>query len=207
MAQDNQRGFFGIIIPKEILDDTDLSIAEKFVYGYIASFAKCCFESNEMIASKIGVSESTVRHTIPKLAGKGYLYVEKINNSNNTRRIYSVLDNPKKLAYLAKKGLFKDAQNDQTVVQNMHDENTTVVQNMHDVVQNMHYDLTGVRSAKYALIDKEENKNKVKPDEKTASSAVEKPASLRYAKRSDFDNDLDFEKEFYSRNTIHLGAI
>ena len=42
MEEKNQRGFFGVIIGKEILDDPDLSIAEKFIYGYIASFARCC---------------------------------------------------------------------------------------------------------------------------------------------------------------------
>ena len=120
MAQDNQRGFFGILIPKEILDDQELSIAEKFIYGYIASFTRCCFESNEAIATKLGISESTIKHAIPKLVEKGYFYVEKLNNNNNARRIYSILDNPKKLAYLAKKGLFKPVENPQSVVQNLH---------------------------------------------------------------------------------------
>ena len=108
MDQNGQRGFFGIIIPKEILEDEDLSITEKFIYGYIASFRKCCFESNEKIASKLGVSESTIKHAIPKLAEKKYLFIEKANNSNNARRIYSVLDNPKKLAYLSRQGMFDD---------------------------------------------------------------------------------------------------
>lgn len=197
MENTNQRGFFGIIISKEILDDTDLSIAEKFIYGYIASFNRCCFESNERIAEKLGISESTVKHAIPKLAEKKYLFVEKANNSNNARRIYSVLDNPKKLAYLARKGMFKPVENSQPVVQNMH-----------NVVQNMHNDLTGVRSAKFAHIDKEENKNKVKVEQKpnkSAGLAGSGPAS-RFD-RSDCESDEEFERRFYERNTIHLGAI
>ena len=198
MEDQNQRGFFGIIIPKEILDDKELNVAEKFVYGYIASFPKCCFESNERIAEKIGVSESTVRHAIPKLAEKGYFFIEKVNNSNNSRRVYAILDNPKKLAYLSKKGLLK-------VVENF----KPVVQNMHDVVQNMHYDKTGVRSAKFAHKDKEENKNKVETEQKpneTAGSAGNKPAGSLRLKRDDFDNEEEFEKAFYNRNTICLGA-
>lgn len=199
MEDKNQRGFFGIIIGKEILDDQDLSIAEKFIYGYIASFTRCCFETNERIAEKLGVSESTVKHAIPKLAEKKYLFVEKANNSNNTRRIYSVLDNPKKLAYLARKGMFKPVENSEPVVQNMH-----------DVVQNMHNDITGVRSAKFAHIDKEENKNKVeseqKPNESSAGLAGSGPASRLNIKREDYADDLDYEKEFYKRNTVYLGA-
>lgn len=199
MEEKNQRGFFGIIIGKEILDDPDLSIAEKYIYGYIASFTRCCFETNERIAEKLGVSESTVKHAIPKLAEKGYLFVEKANNRNNARRIYSVLDNPKKLAYLARKGMFEPVENSEPIVQNMH-----------DVVQNMHYDITGVRSAKYAHIDKEEKKNKVeneqKPNDTSAGLAGSGPASRLNIKREDYADDFDYEKEFYKRNTVYLGA-
>lgn len=199
MEEKNQRGFFGIIIGKEILDDQDLSIAEKFIYGYIASFTRCCFETNEKIAEKLGISESTVKHAIPKLAEKKYLFVEKTNNRNNARRIYSVLDNPKKLAYLARKGMFGVVENSEPVVQNLH-----------DVVQNMHYDITGVRSAKYAHIDKEEKKNKVeneqKPNDSSAGLAGSGPASRLNIKREDYADDSDYEKEFYKRNTVYLGA-
>ena len=199
MEEKNQRGFFGIIIGKEILDDQDLSIAEKFIYGYIASFTRCCFETNERIAEKLGVSESTVKHAIPKLAAKGYLFVEKANNNNNARRIYSILDNPKKLAYLAKKGMFKPVENSEPVVQNMH-----------DVVQNMHDGKTGVRSAKFAHIDKEEKKNKVeneqRPNKSSAGLAGSGPASRLNIKREDYADDFDYEKEFYKRNTVYLGA-
>lgn len=199
MEEKNQRGFFGIIIGKEILDDSDLSIAEKFIYGYIASFTRCCYETNERIAEKLGISESTVKHAIPKLAEKKYLFIEKMNNNNNSRRIYSVLDNPKKLAYLAKKGMFEPVENSEPVVQNMH-----------DVVQNMHDGITGVRSAKFAHIDKEEKKNKAeleqKPNNSSAGLAGSRPASRLSIRREDFDNDNDYEKEFYKRNTIRLGA-
>lgn len=202
MAQENQRGFFGIIIPKEILDDTDLSIAEKFIFGYIASFTKCCFESNEAIAAKLGVSESTISHALPKLSEKGYIFVEKVNNSNNLRRLYSVLDNPKKLAYLAKKGMFKPVGNSASVRQNMPNEEPTVRQNLLDVRQNMPNDLTGVRSAKFADIEIEEKKNKVE----TPGLANKKPAGAFQIKKADFDNPEDYEKAFYERNTVRIGA-
>lgn len=199
MEEKNQRGFFGIIIGKEILDDSDLSIAEKFIYGYIASFTRCCYETNERIAEKLGISESTVKHAIPRLAEKKYLFVEKTNNNSATRRIYSVLDNPKKLAYLAKKGMFKPVENSDGGVQNMHSE-----------VQNMHTPKTGVSSAKFAHIDKEEKKNKAeleqKPNNSSAGLAGSGPASRLNIKREDYADDYEYEKEFYKRNTVYLGA-
>lgn len=197
MEEQNQRGFFGIVISKEILDDQELTISEKFIYGYIASFTKCCFESNEKIASKLGVSESTVKHAIPKLAEKGFLFIEKVNNR---RMIYSVLDNPKKLAYLVKKGMIKPVENSKSEVQNLHTK-----------VQNLHTTETGVESAKFAHIEYRIKKNKAEteqePNNKTAGSAVSGPASRLTLKREDFDSESDYEKEFYNRNTIKLGAV
>lgn len=203
MGQNDQRGFFGIVIPKEILEDRELSIAEKLIYGYIASFRRCCFESNETIAQKLGVSESTVKHAIPVLFVKGYLFVEKVNGNNNARRIYSVLDDPKKIAYLAKKGLFgacgKDVEN-----------STPVVQNLHDVVQNLHNTETGVRSAKFAHKEKEYNKNKVKseqePNSTTAGSAGNGPAG-GLVRRKDYKTHEEYEKALYESRTVALSKI
>lgn len=202
MGQNDQRGFFGIIIPLEILKDKTLSIAEKFIYGYIASFSRCCFESNEAIASKLGVSESAVKHAIPKLETLGYFFVEKLNNNNNARRIYSILDNPKKVAYLSKKGMWKTCAK-------VSKKDEPVVQNMHDVVQNMHNTKTGVRSAKYAHIEKEEKKNKANPEQKpnyttthtTAGLAGSEPAG-GLPKRKDFESEDDYEKAIYAARTV-----
>ena len=209
MEEQNQRGFFGIIITKEILEDKDLNITEKFIYGYIASFQRCCFESNDKIAQKLGISESAVAHAIPKLAGKCYLFVEKSGKSTS-RRIYSIYDNPKKMKYLAKKGMFNDenevVENSQKRVQNMH----SPMQNMHSRVQNMHSQITGVVSAKFADIDKEQKRIKSeteqKPNNKSAGLAGELPASRLDLKRKDYKTEEDYERAFYKRNTICLGT-
>lgn len=210
MTKEAQRGFFGIIIPKEILDDQELNVTEKFIYGYVASFTRCCYESNEMIAAKLGISESTVKHAIPKLVNKGYFYVDKVNNNNASRRIYSVLDNPKKLAYLAKKGMFKVVENSDGSSAKNALQNEGLVQNLHEPVQNMHYSKTGVSSAKFAHKEKEEKENKEKCDEKvdksSAGLAGERPASRLITRRECSDDD-EFEKAFYKQNTFHLSAI
>lgn len=203
MESQSQRGFFGIIIAKDILENRELSVTEKFIYGYIASFQRCCFESNEKIAARLGISESLVRHAIPKLARMGYLAVEKPNNNNRSRRIYDVFNNPKKKKYLDWKYQPKAC--------GKHVENSEgVVQEMHDTVQNLHYKITGVSSAKYAHIDIEENKKKVENEQKPncppAGLAGLWPASRLAVKRQDFESEIDFEKAFYKRNTICLGA-
>ena len=199
MENQNQRGFFGIIIPKDVLDDKDLTIGEKFIYGYIASFNKCCFESNKKIAEKLGLSESMVKHAIPKLVAKRYLYVEKINNNDGSRRVYAVLDNPKKLDYLMKKGLLKPCGKP---VEN----SGQLVQNLHTLVQNLHTPLTGKVSAKFAHIDKEEIKNKVEAVQKPNNPAAGFASKLLASRltRTDYNSDDDYEAAFYKRNTICL---
>ena len=197
--QNNDRGFFGIIIPAEILSNGELNITEKFVFGYIASFRRCCFMSNEAIAEKLGISESTVKHTIPKLEKLGYIFVEKENNNNHRRKIYSVLDNPKKLAYLAEKGMWKNLWKSESVVQNMH-----------ELVQNMHDGVTGVHSAKYARIDKEERKNKADTVQKPNLEHASGDGSLKATPtarplRKDYANDEEWEQAFYKWNKQGAG--
>lgn len=103
---EENRGFFGIIIPAEIVDSAELTVSEKFIFGFIASFQKACFLSNETISVRTGVSERAVSRAISNLEKMGYLFVEFANGNSAKRRIYSVFENPKKLAYLAKKGMF-----------------------------------------------------------------------------------------------------
>lgn len=210
----NERGFFGIIIPEEILNDKELTITEKYIFGYIASFKKCCFQSNEAIAEKLGVSKSSVAHTLPNLEARGFLFVEKVNGNNGMRRIYSILENPKKIAYLQKIGKLKPCgkpvEKSGGVVQNMH----KLVQNLHEDVQNLHYDeskKTGVSSAKYAHIEESKKKNKVKVGQNSAiglaqngQPIAQNGSSSRKLKREDFSNENDFEKAFYNRNSKRL---
>lgn len=204
MSRNDQRGFFGIVIPKEILEDKELGITEKFIYGYISSFRKCCFESNAAIADKLGVSESTVKHAIPMLADKGYLFIEKVNGNNASRRIYAVLDDPKKLAYLARQGMFSPC--GKTC-----GKQEGVVQNMHEVVQNMHNSETGVSSAKFAHIDKEEKKNKVNAEQKPNAKLPSPSAGLAGSepagglpKRDSYGADSSYESAFYAARTMVL---
>ena len=53
-----------------------------------------------------GLEERTLQRALKKLAEMKYVFIEYVNNNSAKRRIYTVLDNPKKLEYLAKKGMF-----------------------------------------------------------------------------------------------------
>lgn len=100
-------GISFVIMPIEILQDKNLTSSEKILYCYLSLFKKgVCFQSNDKLAEMTGLDESTIKRGLKKLSEMRYVYVEFMNNNSAMRRIYVVLDNPKKLEYLAKKGMF-----------------------------------------------------------------------------------------------------
>ena len=100
-------GITYVIMPIEILQDKNLTPSEKILYCYLSLFKKgMCFQSNDKLAEMTGLDESTIKRGLKKLGDMEYVYVEFVNNNSAMRRIYVVLDNPKKLAYLSRKGMF-----------------------------------------------------------------------------------------------------
>lgn len=100
-------GISFVIMPVEILQDKNLTSSEKILYCYLALFKKgVCFQSNDKLAEMTGLDESTIKRGLKKLSDMLYVYIEFMNNNSAARRIYVVLDNPKKLAYLSRKGMF-----------------------------------------------------------------------------------------------------
>lgn len=197
-----ERGFFGVIIPLEILDNTELTVSEKFVYAYVASFRKCCFESNDMIAEKIGVSKETVSRALNKLAKIGFVLVEYVKNNSSKRRIYAVFENPKKIAYLAKNDMFKGQDNreeDTTFPQasQIDAPQNEARQNDEEARQNDEPQNRGEASQIDYQRIKEENKKK-------GNTEQNPNASLMKIKRSDFETDEEYEKQFYDRNTFKI---
>lgn len=100
-------GISFVIMPIEILQDKNLTSSEKILYCYLSLFKKgVCFQSNDKLAEMTGLDESTIKRGLKKLGEMQYVYVEFVNNNSAMRRIYTILDNPKKLAYLTRKGMF-----------------------------------------------------------------------------------------------------
>lgn len=100
-------GITYVIMPIEILQSKELSCNEKILYCYLNLFKKgVCFQSNEKLCEMTGLEERTLQRALKKLAEMKYIFIEYVNNNSAMRRIYTVLDNPKKLEYLVKKGMF-----------------------------------------------------------------------------------------------------
>jgi hypothetical protein len=201
MNENNAQRFFGIVIPKELLENRELSLTDKFVYGYIASYKNWCFESNSVIADKLGISASGVSHSIAKLAKMDMIFIERTNGNDARRKLYPVFNKPNKLAYLkkihAKKTCGKPVENFEGGLQNLL---TTS--------QNLLPSITGERFAKFATIEyrikRIKQKNANFRGAESPSKALVGAFDGRPRRSRNSDN---FEQEFYERNTIRLGAI
>lgn len=100
-------GISFVIMPIEILQDKSLTPSEKILYCYLTIFKKqCCFQSNATIEENTGLDTRSIQRGLKKLEELKYVYIEFVNNNSAMRRIYTVLDNPNKLAYLSRKGMF-----------------------------------------------------------------------------------------------------
>jgi len=112
MKNEKDMGITYVVMPVELLQNKDLTPAEKILYCYLTVFKKqCCFQSNDAISEATGIEVRSIQRGLKKLAELGYIFIEFVNNNSALRRIYTVIDNPKKLEYLAKKGMFGKIQN------------------------------------------------------------------------------------------------
>ena len=102
-----EQGITFVNIPIEIFSSKDLTTAEKHLYGWLSIFKKqCCYQSNTALAEQTGLSERTISRALEKLVAMQYIFIEYTNGNHAKRRIYTLFDNPKKLAYLTRKGMF-----------------------------------------------------------------------------------------------------
>lgn len=86
-----KRSFKGIFIPKEIWEDTRLTILEKGVFAEIDSLdgEEHCYASNEYLAEFCGCTERSISNAIKKLIDLGY--IRKIGFNGRTRILASNL--------------------------------------------------------------------------------------------------------------------
>lgn len=106
-ARKNNKNISYVVIPLDILQNKSLNPSEKILFCYLNFFYDgVCFQSNEKIAKMTGLTVSTIKRGLKKLEKERYIYVEFVNNNSAKRKIYTVMDNPDKLAYLARKGMF-----------------------------------------------------------------------------------------------------
>lgn len=174
-----EQGITFVNIPIEIFSSRELSPAEKHLYGWLSIFKKqCCYQSNEAIAESLGISVRGVSRGLKKLEEMQYIFVEYTNGNHAKRRIYTLFDNPKKIAYLTRKGMFSTSKTESGV--GYGNLAKGVRQNGAKVRQNGAPQNRGkVRQFGEHIIIKDNKK------------IVE---------------DEDFEKEFYRKRTMYVGA-
>lgn len=203
--QEEKRGFFGVIVPIEILDDPNLTPGEKLIYSYVASYSKACFDSNERIAERLGVGERSVSRALQVLSELGYVYVELVGNNNSARRIYAVFENPKKLAYLASKGMF--SRNAQSYPQSRQNGETSEDSRQIGVDSRQIGDTrNGGDSRQIGDQRIRINKNKDDTEQKPNGSAGSACVAASRPKRKDFESDEEFDRAFYDWNYT-VGAV
>lgn len=71
---EQKREFTGVWIPKEVLDHSELTPLQKIMYADIASFSQC-FMLNKTLATRYGISETSVSKNISKLVQCGLIHI------------------------------------------------------------------------------------------------------------------------------------
>lgn len=189
-------GISFVIMPVEILQDKNLTPSEKILYCYLTLFKSgVCFQSNDKLAEMTGLDESTIKRGLKKLAELKYVFVEFVNNNSAMRRIYVVLDNPKKLEYLIKKGLLSKKIDASTPEQPISTDNT--IQGSLSEEDN---NPTTAPEPSQAMFPTKTVNNQPS-DQEPLKTAGNKPRESLYAprpKRSDFTSQEEYEKAFYN---------
>jgi DNA-binding transcriptional ArsR family regulator len=213
---ENEQGITFVNIPMEVFASRELTPGEKMLYGWLSIFKKqCCFQSNEALAEATGLSERTISSALKKLEEMGYIYVEMVGGNSARRRIYALFDNPKKLAYLAKKGAFGRAsssfpqensatfpQADATGVEGGR-KNCEGSKNCEGGSKNCDPQNGGEgrKNCDHKII-----KDNIKDSAReSAPGLAEQGAAGRLPRsRADYDSDESYERDFYERNTMHV---
>ena len=169
--------------PNEIIFNPKLSLKAKGLWLYMNAKPEGWFFASERIAEECSDGVTSIRATLKELAEAGLLTWKK---QGDGRIIYT----------LESKGSW--------VVENPKSENLTL-----DADPKLENPTVGKpHSGKTSPINnKEDNKERIKERKSEPSgSPGNRPASRLLVKRADFSDDDEFEKEFYRRNTVQLGA-
>ena len=169
--------------PNEIIFNPKLSLKAKGLWLYMNAKPEGWFFASERIAEECSDGVTSIRAALKELAEAGLLTWKK---QGDGRIIYTleskgswVVENPK----LENLTLDADPKLENPTVGKPHSGKTSPINN------------------------NEDNKERITERKSEPSgSAGNRPASRLLVKRADFSDDDEFEKEFYRRNTVQLGA-
>lgn len=181
---------------------------EILLYGLIevSSFIDgFCYASSEYMAEQLGIAPGTVKNLLSSLSKRGWVQVEVQGNKRIAiTPLLGLSVNPKKATKKAKKKTAKPVENSsESVTQELRyrHASVTLASRRNDALDR---GVTGEGIINNNNIIKENNKRK--DEDSPAGTAGKRPASRLLPKRSEYDSDIDYEKAFYARNTVHLGA-
>ena len=169
--------------PNDIIFNPNLSLKAKGLWLYMNAKPDGWFFASERIAAECSDGITSVRAALKELADAGLLRWKKKGDGRIIYTLESVsfphVENPKSENLT----LGTEPKLENPTVGKPHSGKTSPINN------------------------KEDNKERIKERKSEPSgSAGNRPASRLLVKRADFSDDDEFEKEFYRRNTVQLGA-
>ena len=170
--------------PNDIIFNPNLSLKAKGLWLYMNAKPDGWFFASERISAECSDGVTSVRAALKELADAGLLRWKKKGDGRIVYTLESVsfphVENPKSENLT----LGTEPKLENPTVGKPHSGKTSPINN------------------------KEEDKERIKERKSDASAGLagSGPASRLNIKREDYADDSDYEKEFYKRNTVYLGA-
>lgn len=178
---------------------------EILLYGLIeaSSFsAGFCYASSEYMAKQLGITAGTIKNLLSSLSKRGWISVEVEGNKRISITPLLGLSVKEKRPKKSVTQELRSVENStESVTQELRYRNSTMT-----VPSSRNDALNRGITEEGIIYNKEYNKKEINKEKSSAGLAGSGPASRLNIKREDYADDSDYEKEFYKRNTVYLGA-
>ena len=178
---------------------------EILLYGLIeaSSFSEgFCYASSEYMAKQLGITAGTVKNLLSSLSKRGWISVEVEGNKRIAITPLLGLSVKEKGSKKSVTQELRSVENStESVTQELRYRNSTMT-----VPSSRNDALNRGVTGEGIINNKEYNKKEINKEKSSAGLAGSGPASRLNIKREDYADDSDYEKEFYKRNTVYLGA-
>ena len=178
---------------------------EILLYGLIETLSFTegfCYASSEFMAKQLGLTAGTIKNMLSSLSKKGWVSVEVEGNKRIAITPLLGLCVKKKTAKKSVTEKLRSVENSsESVTEKLRSRHSTIT-----VPSSRNDALNRGITGKGVINDNKDIKENKEKKDTTAGLAGNGPASRLNIKRGDFESDDEYEKEFYKRNTIRLGA-
>ena len=154
------------------------------------------------MAKQLGITAGTVKNLLSSLSKRGWISVEVEGNKRIAITPLLGLSVKEKGSKKSVTQELRSVENStESVTQELRYRNSTMT-----VPSSRNDDLNRGVTGEGIINNKEYNKKEINKEKSSAGLAGSGPASRLNIRREDYADDYDYEKEFYKRNTIYLGA-